>query len=73
MSQNILDTLCILVRGSSFKDKDDLLKKNVESVFGYSDAVNLLFGFLDGGDLYSSLAIMDILRESLKVDSVRNQ
>ena len=68
LSQNILDTLCILVK--SFKNRDDVLKKNVESIFGYNNAVNILFGFVEGDDLYSSLAVMDILRESLRLNSV---
>ena len=73
LSQNILDTLCIFVKSASFKNRDDVLKNNVDSIFGYNNAVNILFGFVEGDDLYSSLAVMDILRESLRVNSVRDQ
>ena len=64
-----MDTLSILVKPSGFKNSPELLQQNVRTIFGFDNILETLFSQIDG-DLYSSLIIMEILRESLKVDQV---
>lgn len=64
-----MDTLSILVKPSGFKGNVDLLQKNVKSIFNFPNIVDTLFNQIND-DLYSSLIVMEILRESLKVDQV---
>lgn len=64
-----MDTLSILVKPSGFKSNVDLLQKNVRSTFSFPNIVDTLFNQIDD-DLYSSLIVMEIIRESLKIDQV---
>ena len=69
LTQNLMDTLSILVKASGFKNNPELLQQNVRTIFGFNNILEALFSQIDG-DLYSSLIIMEILRESLRVDQV---
>ena len=65
ISQNLMDSLSVLVKASNFKNSQERLQKNIELIFGYTNAIDLLFQ-LGSSDSFSTLILMDILRESLK-------
>ena len=69
ISQNLMDSLSVLVKASHFKNSQERLQKNIELIFGYTNAIDLLFQ-LGSSDSFSTLILMDILRESLKTSQV---
>ena len=69
ISQNLMDSLSVLVKEYNFKNSQERLQKNIELIFGYTNAIDLLFQ-LGSSDSFSTLILMDILRESLKTSQV---
>ena len=59
ISQNLMDSLSVLVKASNFKNSQERLQKNIELLFQ-----------LGSSDSFSTLILMDILRESLKTSQV---
>lgn len=57
------------MKASNFKNSQERLQKNIELIFGYTNAIDLLFQ-LGSSDSFSTLILMDILRESLKTSQV---
>ena len=70
MSQNLLELLSILVNENNFKNHKDILAMNIESIFKYKDAIQVLFEQLDSENMYTKLVIIDIIRTSLSINSV---
>ena len=70
MSQNLLELLSILVNENNYKNHKDILAMNVEAIFKYKDAIQILFEQLDSENMYTRLVIIDIIRSSLSVNSV---
>lgn len=71
MCQNLLDLLSVLVNENNFKNHKEILSINVESIFKYKDSIHILFEQLDSDNMYVKLVVIDILRSSLTVNTVR--
>lgn len=71
MCQNLLDLLSVLVNENNFKNHKEILSINVESIFKYKDSIRILFEQLDNDNMYVKLVVIDILRSSLTVNTVR--
>lgn len=72
MCQNLLDLLSVLVNENNFKNNKEILSINVESIFKYNDSIRILFEQLENDNLYVKLVVIDILRSSLTVNTVRH-
>lgn len=72
MCQNLLDLLSVLVNENNFKNHKEILSINVESIFKYKDSIRILFEQLDNDNMYVKLVVIDILRSSLTVNTVRH-
>jgi hypothetical protein len=70
LCQNLLDTLSIFVKGNNFTGNTDVLSSNIQTIYNNKNTVPVLFELLNQDDLYTKLVVMDILRNSLKVNQV---